>query len=110
MRTGGVATVSMLVLLIVGTVIGALVGLALGGSFQHAIVAIIAGMAGTLAAVIAQNALVHGQGRLPRAIAAVTALAAGREGDGARTKDRAHPQREAAPDQELDVPGLWVDA
>ena len=61
MRTGGVATVSMLVLLIVGTAIGALVGLVLGGSFQHAVVAIIAGMAGTFVAVIAQNALVHRQ-------------------------------------------------
>ena len=61
MRTGGVATVSMLVMLTVGTAIGALVGLFLGHTFHHAIVAIIAGMAGTFVAVIAQNALVHRQ-------------------------------------------------
>ena len=61
MRTGGVATVSMLVMLTVGTAIGALVGLFLGHTFQHAIVAIIAGMAGTFLAVISQNALVRRQ-------------------------------------------------
>ena len=61
MRTGGVATVSMLVMLIVGTAIGALVGLFLGGTFQHAIVAVIAGMLGTFGAVSVQNALVQQQ-------------------------------------------------
>lgn len=59
MRTGGVATVSMLVLLIVGTAIGALVGL--GGTFQPAIVAVIAGLTGTFGAVVAHNALIHRQ-------------------------------------------------
>jgi hypothetical protein len=62
MRTGGVTTVSMLVVLIVGTVIGALVGLVLGGSIRHgAILALIAGLAGTIGGVIVRNALVYRQ-------------------------------------------------
>ena len=61
MRTGGVATVSMLVMLIVGTAIGAFVGLLLGHTFQHPILALIAGLAGTAGAVVARNALVHRQ-------------------------------------------------
>jgi hypothetical protein len=61
MRTGGIATVSILVMLTVGTAIGALVGLFLGHTFQHPIAAVVAGMAGTFVAVIAQNALVHRQ-------------------------------------------------
>ena len=61
MRTGGVATISMLVLLIVGTAIGALVGLFLGGTFHHAIVAVIAGLTGTFGAVVAHNTLIHRQ-------------------------------------------------
>jgi hypothetical protein len=51
----------MLVMLIVGTAIGALVGLFLGGAFQHPILALIAGLTGTAGAVVARNALVHRQ-------------------------------------------------
>ena len=61
MRTGGIATVSMLVMLIVGTSIGALVGLLLGSSFQHPVLALIAGLMGTAGAVVARNALIHRQ-------------------------------------------------
>ena len=83
MRTGGVTTVSMLVMLIIGTAIGALVGLFLGHTFQHPIVAIVAGMAGTFGAVIAQNALVqrqigvgHDQEPIPMAIMVCGLIAA----------------------------------
>jgi len=60
MPKGGVTTVSLLVVLLVGTGIGALVGLFLGGSVSHGVVlALIAGLAGTIGAVIVRNALVH---------------------------------------------------
>ena len=59
MPKGGVTTVSLLVVLLVGTGIGALVGL-LAGSVSHGVVlALVAGLAGTIGAVIVRNALVH---------------------------------------------------
>jgi Na+/citrate or Na+/malate symporter len=62
MRTGGVTTISMLVVLIVGTVIGAFVGLVLGGTISHrAVLALVAGLAGTIGAAIVRNALVYRQ-------------------------------------------------
>jgi hypothetical protein len=60
MPKGGVTTVSLLVVLLVGTGIGALLGLFLGGSVSHgAVLALVAGVAATIGAVIVRNALVH---------------------------------------------------
>lgn len=55
----GVTTVSLLVVLIVGTVIGALVGMVLGNSMPpDAPLAILAGLAGTVAGAAGRNALI----------------------------------------------------
>jgi hypothetical protein len=55
----GVTTASLLVVLIVGTIIGALVGMVLGNSMPpDALLAILAGLAGTVAGAVARNALV----------------------------------------------------
>ena len=55
----GITTVSLLVVLIVGTIIGALVGMLLGNSIPpDALLAILAGLAGTVAGAVARNALV----------------------------------------------------
>jgi hypothetical protein len=55
----GVTTVSLLVVLFVGTIIGALVGMLLGNSIPpDAPLAILAGLTGTVAGAVARNALV----------------------------------------------------
>ena len=62
MRTGGVAPISLLVFLIVGTITGGLVGLLLGGSIEPgAVLALVAGLAATVAAVTVRNGLVQRQ-------------------------------------------------
>jgi hypothetical protein len=61
MRTGDVAPVSLLVLLIVGTMTGGL-GLVLGGLIEPgAVLALVAGLAATVAAVAVRNGLVQRQ-------------------------------------------------
>jgi hypothetical protein len=55
----GITTVSLLVFLIVGTVVGAVVGLFLGNSLPPgALLAVFAGLAGTVAGAVARNVLV----------------------------------------------------
>lgn len=61
MRKGGV-TLSLLVVQLVGTGTGALVGLILGGSISHEVViALVAGLTATFAAALVRNELVHRQ-------------------------------------------------
>jgi hypothetical protein len=56
---GGVTTVSLLVVILVGTAVGAVIGLLLRGSIAHGVVlAVIAGLAATLVATLARNFLV----------------------------------------------------
>ena len=55
---GGVTTVSLLVFMVVGTTVGALAGLFLGSIFHGQVLAIVAGLAGTIVATIARNVLV----------------------------------------------------
>jgi hypothetical protein len=62
MRTGDVAPVSLLVLLLVGTMTGGSVGLLLGRSIEPgAILALVAGLLATIAAVAVRNGLVQRQ-------------------------------------------------
>ena len=58
-KLGGVTTVSLLVVILIGTVVGALVGLVLGGSVSHVALAIIAGLAATLVGSALRNVLVY---------------------------------------------------
>lgn len=55
---GGITTVSLLVFMVVGTAIGALAGLVLSPIFHGQVLAIVAGLAGTIVATIARNVLV----------------------------------------------------
>ena len=56
---GGVTTVGLLVVILVGTAVGALVGLFLRGSIAHGVaLAVIAGLAATIVATVARNFLV----------------------------------------------------
>ena len=58
-KLGGVTTVSLLVVILIGTVVGAMVGVVLSGSTIHeALLAVIAGLAATFAGAIARNLLV----------------------------------------------------
>ena len=62
LRTGDVAPASLIVLLVVGAMTGALVGLLLGRSIEPgAILALVAGLAATIAAVAVRNGLVQRQ-------------------------------------------------
>jgi hypothetical protein len=55
----GITTVSLLVVLVVGTIIGALMGMVLGNSLPpDAFLAVLAGFAGTVAGAVARNTLV----------------------------------------------------
>jgi hypothetical protein len=54
----GITTVSLLVFMVVGTTVGALAGLVLSPIFHGQILAIVAGLAGTIVATIARNVLV----------------------------------------------------
>jgi hypothetical protein len=77
----GVTTLSLLVVLFVGTIVGALVGLALGGTITHfSLLAIVAGLAATIAATSARNVLVFreiGVGPSDAAIPTIVLLYAG---------------------------------
>ena len=56
---GGVTTVSLLVVILVGTAVGAVIGLLLRGSIAHGVaLAVIAGLAATIVATLARNFLV----------------------------------------------------
>ena len=57
-KLGGVTTVSLLVVIFIGTAVGAVVGLVLGGSMSHVALAIIAGLAATLVGSALRNVLV----------------------------------------------------
>jgi hypothetical protein len=54
----GITTVSLLVFMVVGTAVGALVGLFLSSIAHGQVLAIVAGLAGTIVATLARNALV----------------------------------------------------
>ncbi len=55
----GITTVSLLVVMVVGTVVGAIVGMFLGNSIPpDAVLAVLAGLAGTVAGAVARNLLV----------------------------------------------------
>jgi MFS family permease len=62
----GAVTSTFLVVLLVGTAVGALSGLALGGVFTHSVLlAIVAGFIGMAAAIMARHALLAMKLRLP---------------------------------------------
>jgi hypothetical protein len=77
----GVTTLSLLVVLFVGTVVGALVGLVFGGTITHfSLLAIVAGLIATIAATSARNVLVFreiGVGPSDAAIPTIVLIYAG---------------------------------